>query len=152
MSAASSNATPRAFSEAFDPSTPTTTRPPARRRALVADDEHGAPGMGDDLHRDRADAGPAEDPVPAGPDDDEGRRARGVDEGLARVPVAHERRHGEAGVDGVGTRRALGEQPARARRPPRVGAPAEAEHRQVRREGVEDDEVMPRADAMRRRG
>ena len=115
-----------------------------RRGALVADDEDGAAGVRHDLHRHGADPGAAEHPVAPRADDDEGGRARRVDEGLAREPVAHEGRHREGGVDRVGTRDAVGEEPVRVGVDlAAVGAPTEAEHRQVGGEGVEDDEVEP---------
>ena len=79
---------------------------------LVPHDEHGAAGVGDDLHGDGTDAGAAQHAVAHRPDDDERGGAGRVDEGLAGVPVARDRRDLEAGVGGVGTRDAVGEQPA----------------------------------------
>jgi hypothetical protein len=84
-----------------------------RRGAFVAHDEDGATGVGHDLHRDGADAGPAEQPVPHGADDDEGCGACGVDEGLARVAVANGGGHREGGVNGVGAGNPLGDEPGR---------------------------------------
>ena len=77
---------------------------------LVADHEHGAPGVGDDLHRDGADAGPAEHPVAHRAHHDQGRGAGGVDESLARVAVARGRRHLSAGSTAWARAAAVGEQ------------------------------------------
>jgi hypothetical protein len=76
--------------------------------------------------------------VPHRADDDEGRRAGGVDEGLARVAAADRGRHREAGVHGVGSGRGVGQEAVGVRRDDRlVGQRTETEHRQVGRERVE---------------
>ena len=79
---------------------------PGASGRLVADDEHGAAGVGDDLHRDGADAGPAEHPVAhrarrrRGPRCGRRRRGPGWRSRRAMPVVTVERR-----VDGVGARR-----------------------------------------------
>ena len=116
---------------------PAVDRGAARR--LVTDDQHRAAGVRDDLHGDGSHAGAAEHAVAHRAHDHEGRGARGVDEGLARVAVTDAGGDLERGVDRVGPRHPVGDEPlgvvGHHRRP--VGQLAEPEHGQVGREGVQ---------------